>query len=161
MVDSSNGNGGIFVSNDRTKAFVVLQEDNAALPLYDSAAGCYRFVNYTLEAKVMSSTADTVKYGLHLDLPTAQAYALLKDAANADMITIGLTINKADGTSQKLSYSFMESTIAAYADQSSVDLSVKKAITLTVSGMSKINATLDAQVNVASVTGVASHVNVQ
>jgi hypothetical protein len=155
--DSSNGNGGLFVSNDRKQAFVQLQEDNVALPLYDSANECYRFFDYTLEAKVAQTTTTYAKYALHLDLPNATGYSLLMDDANKDMVSMRLFVNKADGTTQTMDYFFMDSTIEAYANESMAELNVKKGIFLTVSGLDRAGGvTLTATANVTSVTGVAT-----
>ena len=161
VVDATNGQGGLYVSNDRKQAFVQLQEDNAAMPLYDSAAGCYRFFDYDVQAKVTASTKDSVKLAMHVELPNAEAYALLKDAANKDMIKIHLLISKADGTSQSMDYFFMDSTVAKYADESAANLSKDKAFLLTISGLSAINATVTANANVSSVTGVAGNAAIQ
>lgn len=157
IIDSKQGEGGVVITNDRTQAFVQLQETNSALPLYDTANGCYRFVDYSFEYKIKETTETSVKYALHLDLPNAAAYALLKDTANSELISIRLLVNKADATKQKIDYTFMGSTLAKYADLSAADLSVKKAIVLTVSGLDTLNgANIEATARILSATGVAA-----
>ena len=133
VIDSSNGQGGVKISNDRTKAFMQLQDDNAALPLYDTANGCYRFFNYSLMFKTKAARENYNRYAIRLDLPNEEAYALLADPANRGTISAELLMGNEDGTVRRIQYVFSDATLAKYADKAA-NSENPQAILLTLTG---------------------------
>lgn len=94
--DSAENVGGIVISNDPTVAFTILQVNNAYLPLYDSANGCYRFFKYSVEQKGTKVVSDdAVKFGFGIVFETRAAYELLKDEANSGIkFTLTMTVGE-------------------------------------------------------------------
>ena len=157
LIDSTQGAGGLVIGSDRTKAFMQLQTTNTALPLYDTPNGCYRFFTYTFEYKIKETTDTYHKYAFHLGLSNAKAYALLKDEANSELLSVRLQAIKNEDVMQTIDYTFMDSTLAAYADAAINEPNVKKAITLTVWGVDGLNgASMNATARLHSPTGVAA-----
>ena len=78
-----DGLGGIIISNDRTKAFVQLQQNNEYLPLYDAENGCYRFYGYTITLLKNAAKNNAVTFKFRLRLSNVEAYRLLADTANS------------------------------------------------------------------------------
>ena len=123
VIDSSNGEGVLEISNDTTKAFFCLQQDNAALPLYDTELGGYRLFTYSINSKTPRTPDGTsVKFGFNLTFNNTDAYALLGSDANVS-VSMGLYVSS---TATPFYYTFTQTTLSAYgaavlADPSGVD----------------------------------------
>ena len=114
---TTDGKGGIIISNDRTKAFVQLQKDNDYLPLYDAADGCYRFYGYNLSVLTYQlSGTNAIQFRYRLRLATAEAYQLLADTANAGVeFVFNLTVTGTDGKVDDIRYVLSGEKLAEYA----------------------------------------------
>jgi|GEM_PF-1530292 len=139
ITDSTEGEGGLCLSGEAP--FLSLHQDNEALPLYDNAEGCYRFLPSKLEVKAVQQIDDnTVKYAIRLELPSAKAYALLDDEENRKNIFIKLALYGQDGVAQEtIDYIFRKDIMEEYVSKSS-GMTTKYGITLTVSGMENVAA---------------------
>lgn len=160
--DSTEGEGGIRLQGDTT--FFALQAGNSDLPLYDSSKACYRFVSYSFAAKTKTPPANAAKYAVRLELPSAEAYALLTDEANRDLIHIDLVLKQSDGTDYKtLDFTFKDATIEEYATMSQ-NLDEKYALALTVYGLETLepeNLFLTASARVSGHAGVSASGNLE
>lgn len=136
VVDTTLGQGGIAVVGD--EPFFNLQKDNSMIALFDEGFG-YRFFSYKFDYKaVETGDEDSVKFAIRLDLPTADAYALLDDEANYDTFFIKLNLSNLEGACPPIDYVFKKDTMKTYVERSSADVTKKYGITLTVYGMSSL-----------------------
>ncbi len=155
VIDTTQAGGGLKISNNRDEAIVHLQTNNSALPMYDTANGCYRFADYELQSKVVSETDTVIKYAVRLDMAD-KAYQYLTDEANKDLLFIRMEIVKDEEVTDRIDHFFRAATLAEYANAEATE-SNAKAIFLTVSGLDKLNgAELNATACVLSPTGVKS-----
>jgi hypothetical protein len=90
ILDSTEGNGGIVISNDDSKAGIHMQKDNTAMPLYDNDR--YRFFTYdVISAGTKDHTTDAavaenaVKFGTKIVFNSRSAYELLAGDAKLVM----------------------------------------------------------------------------
>lgn len=133
IIDSTDGNGGLVISNDKTQAFVGLQENNTYFPLYDT--DCYRFFSYdVISAGKQQPSANSVKFGVKIVFNNLKAYELLK--ADGSFV-LDLMIGE-----QNMPYKFSKNTMTSLYDTVSADWSnrSKYAIALTIYGMEKLQA---------------------
>ncbi|MBO5402358.1 MAG: hypothetical protein J6A85_04195 [Clostridia bacterium] len=169
---TTDGLGGINITNDRTKALVQLQKDNTYLPLYDAANGCYRFYSY--EVMVLSNkvpTTDAVTFRYRIRLSTAEAYRLLADSANSGIefnINVSWTgLENADS----LIYNVSGDKISQYANEAYEQVvngektatKVNKTIEFTIFGLDafKSGTVITATPSFSSMTGVVAEKTVQ
>lgn len=157
-----DGVGGIVISNDRTKAFVQLQQTNKYLPIYDTANGCYRFFGYEFVSKgVKAVGTDDYKYGVALKFSNIEAFKLLSETENSGLsISMSLTW---DDAAAPMVYTFSESTIKtfaknAYAKYSDPNYTGTRALTLTVYGTGNLGegTIVYATPELESITGVTT-----
>ncbi len=95
VIDSTEGEGKINIAaNTATVKSIILQPDNAALPLYD--ADGYRFFTYSITSagtKIDANDPTWVKYGIKVKFNSMLAYELLANDANTDMkLVMNLTV---------------------------------------------------------------------
>ncbi len=143
IIDSTDGNGGLVISNNKTVAFVGLQEDNASLPLYDAANGCYRFYECTVTGFENVKTDNPVTYcqfGINVLFNNQTAYKLLAEDANAEL-SLDITVGE-----QEIPYSFKQTTMEGLRDLVTEDAAswnnrTKAAIALTISGLDAYDST--------------------
>jgi len=136
LVDSKDGLGGLKIEKDNL-SFI---GENEQMPLYDATIGGYRFFDFELEYQTRETTETMVKYGIRLDLPSEQAYALLDDADNCKTVRILLTLTKEGVTPKNIDYAFRTETVEDYVSKSSADLNKKYGLMLTVSGLDAAEA---------------------
>ncbi len=137
---------------------VFLNKGNTQLPLYDAANGGYRFYEYQFMGKTRTDAPTNAwRYAVRLALPTAEAYALLAQEANQDMVGVDLQLLNADGSeNNKVPCKFASKTMSEYAEASQ-DLTAKKAIVFTVYGKEAVEEnglTLASAPSLSSITGV-------
>ena len=142
LIDGRDGiTGGVIVSNDMTKAFAVLQQNNTALPLYDTEDACYRFYNYTLKsAGPRDATANSVAFGAQLIFTNTNAYSLLAKDTGIE-IEMALAATKNEKTTN-IPYVFTSSTLEKYQEtwmNPNRDTSKTPTLVLTVSGIAGIS----------------------
>lgn len=136
VVDTTLGQGGIAVAGD--EPFFNLKQDNSMIALFDEGFG-YRFFSYKFDYKaVETDDEDSVKFKIRLDLPTANAYALLDNEANYDTFFIKLNLSNSKGPCPPIDHVFTKDTMKTYVKCSSADVTKKYGITLTVYGMSSL-----------------------
>ena len=134
---TTDGKGGIIISNDRTKAFVQLQKDNDYLPLYDAADGCYRFYSYSVALGKYAATSNTIKFKFNLRLSDKHAYELLADAANSGIeITARLQVT---GLEQEIAYKLTNEVVKKYADAALAQIAAGKNAPSKVSTVMELN----------------------
>ena len=138
---TTDGLGGIIVSNDRTKAFVQLQTNNTYMPLYDTANGCYRFFEYTLAVtKVKDVTASSATFSMRLKLSTKEAYKLLAESESG--VSLSFTVSWT-GMDESITYTVSGDVMSEYgkACYDQVDsgdktaMSINKTIELKLKGI--------------------------
>lgn len=140
VIDSTEGKGGLVISNDKAQALVYLQENNAAFPLYDTDH--YRFFTYRVVnggTKAVDGDANAVKYGVKVLFNSLDAYRLLADEANADA---SLMINMTIGT-QNVPYKFNRSTLLALYNtisEKGIANNASYAISLTIRGLDQLES---------------------
>lgn len=152
--DGKTGTGLLKAAKDE----VFLNQGNTQLPLYDAANDGYRFYEYQFMGKIRDDAPTNAwRYAVRLALPTEEAYALLAQDANQDMVGVDLQLLNADGTeNNKVPCKFASKTMSEYADKSQ-DLTAKKAIVFTVYGKDAVDAkglTLESAPSLSSITGV-------
>lgn len=160
IIDATEGKGGIKIAkNDAANGTYYLQivENNAMLPLYDSADGCYRFFTaQTTHLQKAGENSNSYKFGFQVDLAD-RAYELLTDAANADIVLQTQLTVTVDGE-EKVNkiYTFTAETLSLYAAKK-LESTRNWAITLTVTGFDAIDGdiiVITSTPQVVSSTGV-------
>lgn len=138
VTDSSEGNGGLIITQDKTKAVVSLQPNNASFPLYDAALGGYRFFSYqVLNAGTRFDADDPtwIKYGIQVLFPSLRAYELLASSENADVaLLLDITVGKTN-----IPYQFNQSvlrTLYQTIKTNGLANANRYALTLKISGLS-------------------------
>jgi len=119
VIDSTEGEGGVEIS--KTAAYTILSTTNTYLPIYDSAAGCYRFFKFEVinkGVKAVANDSDRIKYGYVLKFSSKTAYELLaNDAANAGLeLKAKLTVDKGDGNASVFDYTCTSGVLSTYAN---------------------------------------------
>lgn len=92
VVDSTEGEGKLVISDDPTKAFTNLQANNSQMPLYDEDG--YRFFSYSVVNRGTRLVDDgkTMQFGTHVQLSNRKAYELLATEKNGNTaITCSIT----------------------------------------------------------------------
>jgi len=132
LVDSKDGQGGLKIAKD----LLQFNGENKQLPLYEASFEGYRFFDFEMQYQIRETTDETkVKYGIRVDLPSEQAYALLDDADNYNKVRILLTLTKDSEDPKNIDYVFRTETVEDYVSKSSADLNEKYGLMLTVSGL--------------------------
>jgi len=110
VVDTTEGEGKLIISDDPTKAFTNLQENNSQMPLYDEDG--YRFFRYSVLNCGTRTAADgkSMQFGTHVQLANRKAYELLTKEKNGNTaITFHITYQ-----GQTFDYTFKAETLALY-----------------------------------------------
>ena len=110
VVDTTEGEGKLIISDDPTKAFTNLQENNSQMPLYDEDG--YRFFRYSVLNRGTRTAADgkSMQFGTHVQLSNRKAYELLTKEKNGNTaITFHITYQ-----GQTFDYTFKAETLALY-----------------------------------------------
>ena len=164
VIDSTQGKGGLKISNSKAEAFTQLQATNTHMPLYDKANGCYRFYEYNLNVIKYQVSGDAIKFGYRVRFADSSAYILLADTENSGVkISVNLSWTEADGDKQEMLYNVRPMTVANYAEQAYAQavsetepLKVTKTIEVTITGLSNLGsgAVLTALHSATSETGV-------
>ncbi len=167
VIDSSNGNGLLACNKDTMTDFILLQQENTMLPLYDNTAKGYRFFVYDIinrgTREVMNeNTVTAIKYGIGLYFSNPTAYQLLQDAANADItLVIRLTLRRPNSSDTTIKYAFSSHILSAYGkamlnnNGNTIVLTLSGVDTLAAQAQSwPISTTLDATSSITSGTGV-------
>lgn len=130
IIDSTDGNGGLVISNDKEQAFVGLQETNNYLPLYDT--NCYRFFDYDVVSAGKKTGTNTVKFGVKVNFDNEKAYDLLQ---NDGELVLDLMIGE-----QNIPYKFNPATMTKLYNAVKADWTnrSKYAIALTISGLDNL-----------------------
>ena len=130
IIDSTDGNGGLVISNDKTQAFVGLQEGNTYFPLYDNDR--YRFFSYDVISAGTKAGTNSVKFGIKVVFNNLKAYELLK--ADGSLV-LDLTVGD-----RNIPYKFNSNTMASLYDTVSADWSnrSKYAIALNMYGLDSL-----------------------
>lgn len=92
VVDTSEGEGKLVISDDPTKAFTNLQANNSQMPLYDEDG--YRFFSYSVvnRGTRLVDGGKTMQFGTHVQLSNRKAYELLATEKNGNTaITCSIT----------------------------------------------------------------------
>ena len=170
VIDSTQGVGGLVVTNDRTKALVQLQQNNVHngktyMPLYDVEDGCYRFYEYTLTVLTYNvlTAKDAVQFRFRVRLGALEAYKLLGDSANSG-VKLSLNLDW-DALEDEITYTLNADALKAYADAAYAQVesgertlaTMSKYLGLNVTGISKlaVGTKLIAQPTISSETGVS------
>lgn len=159
VVDGATGGNGLLKATNG----IHIAGKASYLPIYDSTAGGYRFYQYQLQNlgfKRIDGNPDICKVGIRLTLANAAGYDVLTNTTDPAIDAIA-SIHWGKIPSPLL-YTFSDSTLRKYAAQVSADLSQtgssSKAITLTISGLSRMeeNTAFAVQPSVATLPGVTA-----
>lgn len=148
IIDSTEGDGGIIISQDETKSGIYLQEGNKALPLYDDSLNGYRFFTYSVTSVGTRNTKQDanpnndgdlswVQFGIKVRFDVQKAYDLLADDVNQD---VALIFELNAGANNFL-IQIKQSTLQKLANDVKDNFSGRagKAIVLTVSGLDSLD----------------------
>lgn len=162
VTDGTAGGEGLITA---TMGIYIAGKDSF-LPIYDSAAGGYRFYQYSLQHlgyKAVANDSNAVLAGIRLTLKNTAGYELLAAASNHSVslsVQIGLSNWSGD-----MQYQFKENTLHNYASQVCKDIAEKGssscAILLTIRGLDNMgeNATLAIQPKVTTAPGFTAQGN--
>lgn len=155
VLDSTEGTGGLYIGRTTDNGFTLLQDNNIALPLYDTAFGGYRFFSCTVTNKTPRTDEDFVKYGANIKLGSEDAYRLLLDSAN---VNVSLSMELDITGNASMTYTFNHSILAQYATAVLNNMARESnlVITLKISGLHElaIGSTVTATPTLTSVTRV-------
>ena len=153
VTDGSQGGEGLVKAE---KQIHVAGQDSY-LPIYDTAAGGYRFYKYELQnlgAKAVDGNPNAVKFGFRLALANTAGYDVL--AATSDEALDTFTYLTWGSTKTPLVYQFKDATLKNYAQQAGADIAAggatTKAIVLTVTGTDVLGSGTDLQAENAIVS---------
>ena len=133
------------------------------LPIYDTAAGGYRFYKYELQnlgAKTAEDKPNTVKFGFRLVLANTAGYNVLATTSDEALDTFAQLIWGDKAT--PLTYQFKDATLKSYAQQAGADIAANgttgKAVVLTVAGTDVLESDTVLQVEntIVSLPGVTA-----
>ena len=159
VVDGTDGGDALVIVNKG----IHVAGDNSFMPIYDTAAGGYRFYKYQLQNlgyKTVTGDAGALKIGFRLTLSNTDGYRVLGATTDAKLDL--LTYVSWTGALGTFRYAFTDATLQNYAALVRADIEAKgsssKAITLGISGVDSLGqgAEVSVQPSVESVPGVTA-----
>lgn len=144
IIDTAETVGGIKIDTDK---IVHLQPGNTYMPLYDTATGCYKFFEYTIDAQQNASNISDGKmqYAFSINFANEEAYALIVTGASKLTVSVTFTWDEHD---MPLVYEFPAEKYSLYGKG--------KYFQVTVTGVETIvGKTLVATAKFASETNVS------
>ena len=164
VTDTAETVGGIRISCDTAASFTKLQPENGGyLPIYDTAAGMYKFFVYAVESNTYIPGTDSVTFAMRVVFDNDEAYNVLANTEDSCMdfcVTMNWTgVNGFDIRYQMSAANLKKYAVAAY-DQLQQDAKNSKTMTLKVTGIDKLGSgafisAAPSVVTVAEVTGSA------
>ena len=164
VTDTAETVGGIRISCDTAASFTKLQPENGGyLPIYDTAAGMYKFFAYAVESNTYIPGTDSVTFAMRVVFDNDEAYNVLANTEDSCMdfcVTMNWTgVNGFDIRYQMSAANLKKYAVAAY-DQLQQDAKNSKTMTLKVTGIDKLGSgafisAAPSVVTVAEVTGSA------
>jgi len=151
VIDSTDGVGGVKISNDTTKAFFSLQASNGAgmgaveanmfIPLYDSQNGCYRLYEGLFKMIGVggrASDASKVVYHVAYTFKNSAAYTLIANNEDTGMsIQVGVEWTGREGN--PLISNISRASIKKHAENMLENGNGNYSITFTVNGLGMLN----------------------
>ena len=157
VVDGTIGGNALVVVNKG----IHVAGDNSFMPIYDTAAGGYRFYKYELQnLGFKAAGSGTVKAGFRLTLANPAGYGVLSTTTDIALDTVSLI--SWTGSMGVTHYTFSDNTLRNYAALAAADMAnkgaVTKAITLTLTGVDSLgaNPTVNFQPTVATAPGMTA-----
>ena len=163
VIDGEKGGNGLIVVNKR----IHMASENEFLPIYDTAAGGYRFYKYELQNlgfKAVAGNADRLKVGFRLVLSNTDGYSVLANTTDVAIDTFAYL--KWNNSAGEFTYEFSDNTLRNFAAQAAADIAAKgstsKAITLTLTGVTGLgeNATISLRPALNTAPGVVANTEV-
>ena len=157
VIDSGNGGNALLKAS---KNLHIAGQDSY-LPIYDTAAGGYRFYKYEMKTLGTKAGTNSVKFGFRLELSNTDGYDVL--AATSDEALDTFAYLSWGSLPAPLVYQFRDSTLRNYATQAKADIttsgSTNKAIVLTVSGTDVLESStvLSVENSIVSTAGVTAN----
>ena len=140
VTDCTDGGNGLVIANKG----IHLATENPFLPIYDTAAGGYRFYRYELQNlgyKRVTGESGTLKVGIRLVLSNSSGYDVLNSTTD-DRLGLIAYVNWT-GAMGVFQYTFNKETLRNYAALVAADIAQKgtssKAITLKISGTDSLD----------------------
>ena len=157
VVDGTIGGNALVIVNKG----IHVAGDNSFMPIYDTAAGGYRFYKYQLQnLGFKAAGSGTVKAGFRLTLANAAGYGVLSNTTDIALDTVSLI--SWTGSMGVTHYTFSDDTLRNYAVLAAADMAnkgtVTKAITLTLTGVDSLgaNPTVNFRPTVATAPGMTA-----
>ena len=155
VIDGSAGGEALVKAEKR----IHVAGQDSYLPIYDTAAGGYRFYAYELNnlgSKNVVDNPNAVKFGFRLTLANAEGYSVLASTEDPGLDVFAY-LSWGDMPAP-LSYQFKDSTLKSYAALVAGG-STTSAIVLTVTGTDVLESGTQLQVEygIASAPGVTAH----
>ncbi len=141
IIDGDKGGKGAFISN---AASTVISANNAFMPLYDSANGCYRLYAYEFVSKgsqIVSS--NSIKYGVALRFANTEAFDLIANGDSGLSFNFKLVLNDKTNSPQNFDYSgtVLKNWATAAKNYYNDPANTKDfALTLTLNGLTTLDA---------------------
>ena len=137
VIDGADGGNALVKVNKGAH----LATENEFMPIYDTAAGGYRFYKYELQNLGFKTVnSGTVKAGFRLVLANPAGYSVLSTTSDVALDTVSLI--SWSGSMGVTHYTFNDNTLRNYAVAAAADVAnkgtVTKAITLTMTGVDSL-----------------------
>lgn len=149
IIDSSDAAGVLYAQN------ILLSDSSAGLPLYDDAAGGYRFFAYELVSMPAKAASGNVVFGFTVEFANSAAYELMNDLD----VQVQLAWDGMEGDAR--AFSFSQELITEFTGLVSKYPNMTVAMMLTVTGTDTL--AVDSQVRVTPVitTGIGTGVSAE
>lgn len=116
--DGDIQSGGIKISNDTTKAWTMLQPENAGyLPIYDTNTGSYKFFKGEISSYFAWGSGDNAEYYFELLFKAAEAYRVLTNTNDSSMRVLLNIKWKGIAADGGINHSMSANTVKSYASQ--------------------------------------------
>lgn len=155
--DGTDGGNALVIANKG----IYLATENEFMPIYDTAAGGYRFYKYELQNLGFKTVdSSTVKAGFRLTFTNTTGYNVLSATTDAALDTVALI--SWTGSMGVTHYTFSDDTLRNYAALAAADIAQKgstsKTVTLTLTGVDFLgeDPTVNFQPTVGTNTGMTA-----
>lgn len=109
--------------------------EGSYLPIYDSAAGGYRFYTYTARHMGVQTGDNSVKFGIQIKFANKEAYRLMADTQNSGFDVFAYVNWTGLGNANRVLFTYRDETVSGYANALYENPEKNMVLTLTLTGV--------------------------